>query len=416
MVNNNEIFTQLLARSEKKRNVYIPEKSRYLNSLVVGTKNSGKTYEVIPLMAKQDIENKECGATFIVGKKDMALFLYSMAKKVGRKVIILKPSISLVADELLWHESYNYDYVNDNVINYKEAIRKKYIVIIDMEYSKYKGRALRATAMLLLQLQLDMQEWADTLNRPHFVYIDDSQYYLPFIEVLLTNGEEYNVGTTLFIQSRSQLKQKDRNYTSLVDNNIRSIILLNGLSMADVEYYQKQFYEHNINTIINRKHGQIIYETVDSTNTRRNGVGELITIDNDLRCELYDKAIGLKKKLTKKKKRLEREESLDADKSSDVESKPIEIKPIDNTGIEVDLEIEITPKNEPKKELKKELKKDSNTINADNVKKTTLNKPVEEKRKVETKKTPKEIIADNFNKDTNKYLICDSDFDFDEEF
>lgn len=409
MINNNEAFTQLLARSEKKREIYIPEKSRYLNTVVLGTKNSGKTYEVLPLMAKKDMENKECGATFIVGKKDMAFFLYAMAKKFGRKVVMLKPSTSVEADGLLWHENYDYDYINDNVINYKDAIKKKHIVIIDMEYSKYRGRALRATAMLLLQLQLDMQEWADTLKRPHFVYIDDSQYYLPFIEVLLSNGDDYNIGTTLFIQSRSQLKQKERNFTSLIDNNIRSVILMNGLTISDIEHYQKQFYEHNINVLINRKHGEIIYETVDNTNTRRNGLANLILIDNELREELEDKALGLKKKLTKKKRKSEKELNsgviLDNGESSEVKLNVKESKDDDKVEGKFSTEKEIK-KSKTKSVIDSKVEKITPTIS-----KIQMSNP-----KIEPKKEPKQIIADDFNKNTSKYIICDSDFDFDEEF
>lgn len=402
LIINNEDFIQSIAKSDKKRDIYIPEKSRYLNTLVIGTKNSGKTYEMLPIMAVQDMNNKECGATFIVSKKEMAYFLYAMAKNCGRRVVFLKPSVSIEAENMLWQEQYNYDYINDNVIDYKNAIKKKLIVIIDMEYIKYKGKSVRATAMLLSQLQLDMQEVADTLKKPHFVYIDDAQNYIPFIETMITTGEGYNVGVTLFMQSRNQFKIRSKNYTPLIDNNVRSIILMNGLTILDIEYYQKQFYEHNINLFINRKHGQIIYETVDSTNTRRNGFAELALLEDDYREELNEKAIGIKKKLTKRKRKIELgdvniepiENVLNSQENKEPEINSIGSEDDSKMQVQVDKVIKATP-----------------IINNSNIK-SHVTPNVE----VIVKKTPKEIVADDLDKMAGHFEICDNNFDFEDEY
>ncbi len=393
-VSNNSRFTQILAKSDKKRDIYIPEKSRYLNTIVVGNKNSGKTMRLLPIMAKQDIENKDCGATFVVGKKDIAYMLYAMAKKHKRKVYLLKPSTHVeTANSLLWIDKYDYDYINDNVIDYKEVIKKKSIVIIDMEYIKYKNNSIRATAMLLLQLQLDMQEVDKTLRKTHFVYIDDAQFYLPYIETILMSGDEFNIGTTLFLQSRNQLKQKDKNYTSLIDNNIRSIILMNGLTMSDIEYYQKQFYEHNINLLINRKQGQIIYETIDSTNTRRNGFAEIIDLNEEYLNEMREKAIKIRKKMTKQKRKIEK----------NIESNA-SIKTITSIIHEAKKE-EFMKNNNINKETS------SSEIKTEN---KTLKEPIKKIPKPIVKKTPKEIVEKEFiSKNTKQFIF---DIDFDDEF
>lgn len=417
MIINNDAFTQWIAKSDKKREIYIPEKSRYLNTLILGTKNSGKTYEMLPIMAKQDMENKECGATFVVGKKEMAYFLYAMAKQCGRRVVLIKPSASNEAESLLWKEQYDYDYINDNVIDYKNAIKKKMIVIIDMEYIKYKGKSIRATAMLLSQFQLDMQDVGDTLKKPHFVYIDDAQYYVPFIETMLTTGEDYNVGVTLFLQSRNQLKTRSRSYCSLIDNNIRSIILMNGLNILDVEHYQKQFYEHNTNLFINRKHGQIIYETVDSTNTRRNGFADLVLIEDDYREELEEKAVGIRKKLTKRKRKLDLGEANVSSMEDTVGSEE------EN---ENEIVIEVASDKEPVIEFQIPVEENKH-VKEDKVIKTTpthkqvakpqskhVSKPATKKEPV--KKTPKEIVSDDLDKMSGHFEICDTNFDFEDEF
>ena len=99
----------------------------------------------------------------------MAYNLYSICKQYKRKVHLLKPSTnSEISNKFLWQTQYNYDYINESIINYKEAIRKKEIVIIDMEVFKYKLDAIRATAMLLVQLRLDLQDTDITQRHSHF--------------------------------------------------------------------------------------------------------------------------------------------------------------------------------------------------------------------------------------------------------
>lgn len=372
METNEDKFKLLLGKSDKSREFYIPETSRYLNTLIVGTKNTGKTYDVLPIMAKQDIENKECGATFIVNKKEMAFFLYSIAKEYGRTIELIKPSTDIKSENLLWEEKYNYDYINDNIINYKDAIKKKKIVIIDMEYSKYKNNAIRATAMLLTQLQLDMQDIFDTLKKPHFVYIDDSQYYIPFIETILTIGNDFNVGVSLYLQSRDQLRYPLKDYTSIIDNNIRNIILMNNLSVVDIEYYQKQFYDKNINSMMNRKYLEVLYETVSKENVRKSGSGTFNLLDEDYRGELLEKTFALKKKFSKKKKKNEKKV----------------FKYNENIVEEKNNTEDIIQDHVIKKEEK----------NSRQVKKFI-------------KKTPKEITEESLN--NSIYQICDPNFDFD---
>lgn len=301
----------IIGQNDKKKDLYIPESSRYLNSLVLGLKGSGKTLQVLPMFLEQDFKNKNVGATVIVTKKEMSYSAYALAKKYKRKVIFLKPSISNeISNKLLWQTAYNYDYINEFIINYKEAIKKKNIVIIDMEILKYKSEGLRAVAMLLLQLQLDIQETDITQKTPHYLYIDDAQYYLPFIEHLLTFSDNYNLGITLFMQSRSQFIKNGKDYSSIIDNNTRTTLLLNSLSLEDIRFYSERFYEHkNLNNFYNRKLNSFIYETLDANNKRKCGMADFDLIDEEERTEIENKAKKLRVKLLKEK-RHEREKQL----------------------------------------------------------------------------------------------------------
>lgn len=301
----------IIGKNDKRKDLFIPESSRYFNSLVLGLKGTGKTSEVLPMFLEQDFKNKKVGATVIVTKKEMSYTAYALAKKHKRKVVFLKPSISNeISNKLLWQTAYNYDYINEFIINYKEAIKKKHIVIIDMEILKYKSEGLRAVAMLLLQLQLDIQETDITQKTPHYLYIDDAQYYLPFIEHLLTFSDNYNLGITLFMQSRSQFIKNGKDYSSIIDNNTRTTLLLNGLSLDDIKFYSERFYEHkNLNNFYNRKLNSFIYETLDATNKRKCGIADFDLRSEEEVNELETKAKRLRAKLLKEK-RNERERQL----------------------------------------------------------------------------------------------------------
>lgn len=327
----------------------ISEKNRMLNSLVLGKKKSGKSNNLLTSFAKQDFEKKDCGLTFVVSRKDMAYTLYAMARDAGRKksdIIILKPSANFaIANEMIGLSEYSYEQIAE-YIDYKEAIKKKKVVIIDMEYSRYRDYAIKATAMLLMQLQVDMQDVQYTLKRNHFVYIDDAHSYLPFIELLLTTGEEYNIGTMLFMQSRDEVKRNQKNnedYISLLDNNIRNLILTSGLNTSDAEFYRKQFISSKLfpnngaesieklklfvslnsdvievkeckngwivysyfsmNTMMCRKSGNIIYETLDNYNFRISGTCQILTITDEYMARIQKKAIKARKEMNNEVRR-----------------------------------------------------------------------------------------------------------------
>lgn len=291
--------------------VFISEKSRYGNLLILGAKNSGKSSTVLPMLARQDIMNGDCGLTFVVDKKDIAYTLYAMAKEQGRKVEMLKPSANFdIANDFIQRDKYDYAYINECVIDYKDAIKKKKVVIIDMEYAKYRQSAIRATAMLLMQLQIDMQDTQATLKRPHFVYIDDAHRYLPFIELLLTSGDDYGMATVLLMQGRSLLNIYDADYASLIDVNVRNTILMNGITFDDAKYYSDRFFDIPLREIVDRKEGQIMYEIVNNISTRTTGKCGLVFVQDAIKTAIEEKAKKARKQLNKYSRKIEHEVSI----------------------------------------------------------------------------------------------------------
>lgn len=265
MVLDNRIKVGVVSNKGSKSSVItIPENSRKGNTLILGSKLSGKSTYILPYLAKQDIQRKNAGCTFIVSKKDLAYTLYAISKMESKKKVhLIKPSCDItLANKLLWDTNdYDYEEIKE-VIDFKEVIKKKEIVIIDMENSRYHQGAVRAVAKLLIQLQTDMQDVASTIKRDHFVYIDDAQFYLPFIDTLLNHGDDYNMSTTLFMQGRNQFKIYGEDYTSLMDNNVRNYILMNGINFDDAQYFAPMFGVSHTD-FLQRKTGSISIAHVD---------------------------------------------------------------------------------------------------------------------------------------------------------
>lgn len=314
-INNIEITDNrlIIGTSENKKdvNIFIPENSRYQNTLIIGAKATGKTECLLPKLIEQDLKNKKVGVTVITTKKDMAYTIYSLAKFYKRRdIIILKPSIDNTIDnKLLWNNEYNYDFINEKVIDYKEAIKKKKVVIIDMEILKYKTEGLRTVAMLLLQLQLDLQETDITQRTPHFLYIDDAQYYIPCIEHLAYYGSDYNLGITLFLQSRNQMIIDNVDYSPIIDNNFRNIFLLNSLNPVDIDFYSKKMNDQkNTLDFIGRKFNSILYEIIDNSNFKRTGVVSYNPIEKEIWDEILKMSKNNRSKLLSKKRKVREEE------------------------------------------------------------------------------------------------------------
>lgn len=352
-----------------KAGVFISEENRFSNTLVLGKKKSGKSNDLLTSFAKQDLEKKDCGITFVVSKKNLTYTLYAMARAAGRAkkdIIILKPSANFkVADELIWMEDYSYDEIA-KFIDYKEVIKKKKIVIIDMEYSQFRDYSIRATAMLLTQLQIDMQETQKTLSRKHYVYIDDACSYLPFIELLLESGEEYNIGTTLFMQSREEIRSIGEQYVNLVDNNTRNLILTNAINTADAEYYRKSFissklipYEdvekmrtnlkdnpnlvdtietrgglvvygyYSMYTMLCRKAGTIIYETIGANGARMFSTCQVSVLTSEYKDKIVKAAQKARREFTnevRSERRISQRESESFDAFSNSKEKKLSIE------------------------------------------------------------------------------------------
>lgn len=386
----------IIGQNDKHNDFYISENCRYLNMAIIGSKGTGKTTSLLPFFAEQDISKKMAGATFIVSDKEMAYGIYSLCKKYKRKVHLLKPTTNNeINNKFLWKTEYDYDDINEHIINYKEAIRRKEIVIIDMEVFKYKIDAIRATSMLLLQLRLDLADTDITQRNPHFLYVDDAYYYIRFLEDFLRYGSTYNLGTILFLESRSQLLTKEKDLRMILDDNVRNYLLLNKLTVDDFNYYKSQFPEKIFDGLQNREKTTLTFQTVDPKGLVRTGISKLKQINTIDLKELEKKSKKIRTSLLKEKRK-ERENELRSKMENSQfsnEPKPIDDKLLESLVNDSNTELQIPTQN----------KETLEQINAE------IKEKIREEEKV-TKRKAAENIYNNYEKHIE---FCDDLFKFD---
>lgn len=388
----------IIGQNEKHNDYYIAEKCRTLNMAVIGCKGTGKTTNILPFFAEQDISKKLAGVTFIVSDQEMAYALYSICKQYKRKVHLLKPTTNNeICNKFLWKTEYDYDWINEHIINYKEAIRRKEIVIIDMEVFKYKIDAIRATSMLLLQLRLDLLDTDVTQRHTHYLYVDDAFYYLRFLEDFLRYGSTYNLNTILFLESRSQLLNKDKNLSDLLDNYIRNYILLNKLTLEDYQYYKELFPEQYFKTIMNRELTSLTFQTVDQNGSIRNGVAKLKQINTIDFKELEKKSKKIRASLLKEKRKERENEIRSKMANSQFSNEP---KPIDSKLLE-SLINELDPETERISQEKMEENKQK------------MDEKIQEEIREEEKAVKRKAAENIYNNYESHIEFCDDLFKFD---
>lgn len=249
--NPNGVNPLKLGVKEDGTEVLITDQSLLNNGLIViGSKNTGKS-SLVPDIFQQEIVApyvEDDGKTYypvtnacvvvITSRRNQSYELYSLGRKWKRPAIrFLKPSANFsVKNELLGMENYNYDKVNE-IIDFVHALQEKEAVIIDMEVERYGEAAIQAVGMLLMQLQIAIHNTAETNKRRCYLIIDDAFMYLPYLEVLLRYGAEYNLSTIMMFDSSQQYVK----YKTLVETNIQNYLLMSNLYYEDADYFSKRF-------------------------------------------------------------------------------------------------------------------------------------------------------------------------------
>lgn len=337
--------------------IEISDEARKANMAVFGIKSTGKSYTLIPSLLSQDLENKTKGITIFVDTPELAWYLYGLCKikDPKRKVILLKPSRDFdILNNLFSLERWDYEEIN-KICDFEKAIRTKQVTIVDMEEERYGNKAVRAKAMLLLQLQSAMVVEYNKIPN-HSVYIDSATNLLPYIKNLLKYGDFYGFDSILFFKSREELGDD----AIIVDNYVRNYILLQGINYEDAKYFGERLNtlkstNDSVQGLLNRQYGTISYEILSGNGFQREtGEGMLVEFSNGEKKAFREKAKQLKKRskeisVKDQHYQLEEEaEALSEEKSSyldDVEEKDL----IHREKIKTISEITDFQKEEPKK-------------------------------------------------------------------
>lgn len=288
-----------IGTSAAKGYIEISDDARKSNIAVFGIKSTGKSYTLIPSLLSQDLDNKAKGVTIFVDTPELAWYLCGLCKVKDpkRKVVILKPSRDFdILNDLFSMETWDYDKINE-ICDFEKAIKAKQITIIDMEEERYGSKAIRANAMLLLQLQSAMV--AEYTKKPnHSVYIDGATSYMPYIKNLLKYGDFYGFDSILFFKSREELKEN----TIILDNYVRNYILLQGLNYEDAKYFGERLNilkstNDSVQALLNRQYGTISYEILSGSDFQREvGEGMLTEFTTTEKKNFKEKAKQIKKR------------------------------------------------------------------------------------------------------------------------
>ena len=319
--------------NDKKKEIFIPYESRFLNTLVIGNKGTGKSSLILKDLAYQTIIDRNVGGTFVVSSKDLSYELYTFAKNCKRRIVFINPSVSNEVDLLLNGDEFEKDDLS-KIYTFEKFIYNNYIVIIDIENAITKNKGIQFVKLLLELLEDSMSKSDITCSRPHYLYVDDAFYYLDSLENILYYGNEYNLATTLFFQNRNQFKTRYKDFTSFIDSNVGNTIITNNLNHDDAKYYS-EILDINL-TACAKGRGKIFYELKNKDGAKINGYGEIRgneDFNNIVYEELYSVKRALKKKKEKDQKKINTNTSKDNLKSKKKIKKiePEKVKEVEKT-------------------------------------------------------------------------------------
>lgn len=279
-------------------NFEIPYEVRMQNIAFFGSKGSGKTERILPMLANEQLDRRQEGALFVVENRKISWMLYALAKKYHRDVLFLSPSHHQGMKELIEIGVSSIHDIQNQLVDFSEAMKEGKIIIVDAEPYKYQKKAVDLVASLLMNLQTNLHY--NTHETPFFVYIDDGDLYLPYTKDLLMYGEQFGVGSILFFQGRSYMYAQSPALNYFVESNIRTTVLTNALIYDDFKYFKDRFFgeAEDESTLLQRKQHQLLVETIDQKGNRQATFTDVRFLSSQLFREIEDEVERLREKDT----------------------------------------------------------------------------------------------------------------------
>lgn len=268
---------------------------RMQNIAFYGSKGSGKSHHVLPMLANEQLDRRNEGALFIIEDSNISWMLFALAKKYHREVLFLSPTCHTGMKELIDFGVSNVSDV-DNMIDFKEVLQQKKIVIIDAEPYRYQKKSVDLVATLLMNLQTNMHH--NSHETPFFVYVEDGDLYLPYMKDLITYGEQFGIGSTIFFQGRALMNAQSPVLSYFVEANIRTTVLMNALIYDDFKYFKERFYgeAEDDAVMLQRKQNQLLVESVDAMGNRKISFTDVRFVAPQIIREVTEEAANLRDK------------------------------------------------------------------------------------------------------------------------
>lgn len=235
---------------DKKEKVALTHLEQLAHTAIVGSKRLSEKDDFFAHIVCEAVRLRNVSSTFFVSSKDESFRIYSLAKKMKRRVVMISPSFIPFSEDL---SIGSFDRVVD-YIRYSNYIYNDYIVVVDVEYMKNKSLSKKFIDLMLNIIERSVLDTEKTALKKHNIYFDDAHLYLDRVSELMYYGREYNVSLFFFVRNCLDFFG-DKNIKLLV-NNCGNKIVLNSASELDKEYFlvdKNDCLDTNAIVVINNK-------------------------------------------------------------------------------------------------------------------------------------------------------------------
>ena len=233
---------------DKKREVRLAHSEQLNHTSIIGIKRLSDEDVFFAQFIHEAIRLRNVSSTFFVSSRHESFRIYSLAKKMKRRVVMISPSFVPFSGDL---HADNMSRIK-NYINYSNYIYNNYIIIVDVEYIKNKLLSERFIELMLNIIEKSILDTEKTALKKHNIYFDDVHLYLDYISELVYYGREYNVSLFFFIRNCVNFFG-EKNIKALVDSCGNRIVLSNA-SEFDKDYFvgkEASFLDANSIVVIN---------------------------------------------------------------------------------------------------------------------------------------------------------------------
>ena len=205
---------------EKINNFNIEHLNRLYNTSIIGAKRLNIKDNVFAFFVKEALKLRNTSSTFFVSSKDEAYMIYSLSKKMKRRVVMLSPSfLPFIEDESID----SLELMNCHV-DYSSYISNNYIVVVDVEYINNKDFSDRFIESILSLIEKNILDTSRTELKEHNIYFSDAHLYSDYISDLSYYAREYNTSLFFFVRQYTDTIYEEK-LRFLINSSINKVVL-----------------------------------------------------------------------------------------------------------------------------------------------------------------------------------------------